>query len=270
MCVAECASDEVRVDGGCTLDLREWTAPVLLSTVNVPNQDENSPSISADGLELVYTSTRITERPAVYVATRVSVGSGFGLGVVALEKTGDSLQHPELSPDRLELFGFRSLGVLYRSTRSDPDAPWEQPADIFGGANNFSPSISGDGLTLYFRDGGEVISKIERTSIGAPFGPIEVVEVPTLATLNLQHIDISGDELQLLISDLDTQKFEGDIYIARREAVDEPFGIPERIDSISDAGVWNDAGFNADATEIYLNNASSANLDRDLYVSFLR
>lgn len=271
VCLEECATNEIRVDGECTLDLREWTTPVRLVTVNSTNNDELSPSLSHDGLELVYVSDRITERWAVYVAMRASTGAAFGSGLVALEREGDALQEPELSPDGMELFGWRSLGILYRSTRTSRAGEWSPPVDVEGGSSVLSPSLSGDGLTLYFRAPSErTIYKMERTSVGAEFGPREIIDVPTLATLDVQDIDISSDELQLLISDFNTQTLLGEVYIARRESVTEQFGIPELIEPISNAGAWTGASFNADATEIYLNNAGEVGLDRDLYVSFLR
>ena len=150
-----------------------WGTPVNLgSTVNSSSADNNV-SISADGLELYFTS----DRPGgygsndIYVATRTTRESEWdepvNLGSTINSATND--QGSSISTDGLELYfgsynraggyGHLDIWVSKRTTRDEPwGVPVPFPPPLNSSYRDSHPDISDDGLALFFdseRPGGE-------------------------------------------------------------------------------------------------------------------
>jgi len=145
----------------------DWSAPVNLGpTVNSSN-DENFPSISADGLQLYFAEWRVA-RPGGYgstdlwVTTRPTVSDPWGepvnLGPTVNSSVYDGDQ--SISADGLSLYftstrpgglGGEDIWVTRRATVSDP---WAPPVNlgppINSSAHDALPNFSADGSTLYF------------------------------------------------------------------------------------------------------------------------
>ncbi|MCP4263789.1 MAG: hypothetical protein GY774_40715 [Planctomycetes bacterium] len=140
----------------------DWGASTNLGApINTPDW-QNSPCISADGLELYFNDW------GLWVVTRATVSDPWG------EAENDSLINintsnvnsaPCLSSDGLSVFLFSwDEKDLYVSTRPTRDDLWSEPVNLgptVNGVNstwvNRDPSISADGLSLIFtsdRDGG--------------------------------------------------------------------------------------------------------------------
>jgi hypothetical protein len=139
----------------------EWTEPENLGEpVNSAEPDRN-PSLTADGLRLVFRSFRDGES-RLFEARRQSVGEPFR-DVRRIEELGGAdgrINAPFLSADGLSLLfsrhpsgegGNHHLWVSRRSTR---DAPWETPTGLGAGVNSDydegNPALSPDGSVLYF------------------------------------------------------------------------------------------------------------------------
>lgn len=197
-----------------------WGIPVNLGpTVNSP-AGELAPSISTDGLSLYFSSDRSGGYGVqdIWVTTRETKSAPWG-EPVNLGPTVNSVarEHaPSISTDGLELYfsglwefpessrpggsGGSDIWVTTRKTKRDP---WGTPVNLGPAVNSTtydeSPSISGDGLSLYFyshRSGGSGESDIwvtKRKSTSDPWGtPVNLG--PTVNSVSMEgNPDISRD-----------------------------------------------------------------------------
>jgi len=157
----------------------DWGAPTNLGApINTPDW-QNTPCISADGLELYFNDWGLR------VARRATVSDPWS------ESENDSLINinasgasgPSLSSDGLSVFlASRTDWNLYVSTRSTRDGLWSEPVILgptVNGVNSTSesycPAISADGLLLIFcswrsgGSGGEDLWMMRRSSIDGPW-----------------------------------------------------------------------------------------------------
>ena len=131
--------------------------------------DDWAPSISADGLELFFTAPGV--RPGgigmhdIWVTTRATPHEDWGepvnLGPVVNSSENDGA--PCISSDGLSLYfaSLRSHGIgecdLWVTTRATKKDDWSKPDNLGPIVNTncaeFGPSISPDGLTLFFDSG---------------------------------------------------------------------------------------------------------------------
>jgi Tol biopolymer transport system component len=147
-----------------------WGAPENLGPIVNSTSWDMGPSITADGLELFFCSTRAGGfgGPDLYVTTRATVSDPWGppvnLGPTVNTSYGNSLYGewtPSISQDGLALFfasarppGSASnldIWLTIHATRQDA---WEPPIHLGSLINNSghdsSPCISADGRMLYF------------------------------------------------------------------------------------------------------------------------
>ena len=223
----------------------------LGDTVNSPANDFG-PCISADGLELYFSSTR-------------SGGSGiYDLWVVTRETTDDDWSMPvnlgstvnssavdvgpNISADGLSLYfsSTRDGGYggedIYVATRTTTEGPWGEPVNlgsIVNGPNaDAEPSISGDGLSLYFhsmRDDGYGITDIYVTTKANKDDEWET-PVNLGSTINSSDWDwapeVQTDGLSLIFgSDRPGGFGDYDIYVSTRPTKDNPWGEPFNLGS---------------------------------------
>ena len=138
-----------------------WGEPVNLSSINSPRRDID-PSISADGLILVFSSTRSPGSGAsdLWMSTRATTEEPWNdpvnLGPQVNCSVGD--HRPSLSADGLVLFfgsprfsagGNCDIFVTTRRTTAEPFGP-AVALEINTVYDEDWPSISSDGRTLYF------------------------------------------------------------------------------------------------------------------------
>ncbi|MBA7683788.1 hypothetical protein ES703_92173 [subsurface metagenome] len=142
-----------------------WSTPVNLGFNSSP--DDWAPNISADGLELFFTCSGARGGYGsydLYVATREIINDPWGepvnLGPTVNSSAGDA--GSSISPDGRMLFftsdrpGGSGSGDLWVTTRATVSDPWGEPVNlgpvVNSSAGEGSPSISADGLMLYFDD----------------------------------------------------------------------------------------------------------------------
>jgi len=160
--------------------------------------DDYSPCISADGLSLYFASNRFGGYGSydLWVCKRETIDSQWGeaenLGQLINSSEEDSC--PAVSADGLELYfaSFRSDGIggadIWVARRSATNEPWGLPENledpVNSNADEVTPSISADGLELYFTivesgiDGGETQRNFyvtKRQSSDAPWESFEKV-----------------------------------------------------------------------------------------------
>jgi len=247
---------------------------------------EYDPSISADGLELYFQSTRVGgygDRD-IYVATRATTSDEWSqavnLGPVI--NTADRDAGPEISSDGLSLYfnsnrpgGYGNYD-LYVTTRKSVGEPWAEPVNLGSVVNSWaddiSPSISADGLSLFFSDGdalgtvaradsygGADIWVARRQSMSEPWG----IPVSIDADINMSFIagapEISADGLTLLFSGYLPNGGTNDLWMVVRDNMDAPWSSPVNLGPVVNSDV--DADLNpslsADGRTLYFSSFRS-------------
>jgi len=205
-------------------------APIALAGVNT-TMTEAIPSISGDGLMLVFVSDRVSnEGFHLYVSTRTSRAGEFGapskLINVSSATATDSDNHPFLSMDGQELW-FTSnrvdgLGALdiYRATWNGSSfSDVVAMLALSSSTDDFLPVLSADGLTVYLASnrpdgkGGFDIWMAHRSTTRDGFpAPRLVPELNTEADDRIGWI--SPDNCRIYLSS--SRAGTADIYVANR------------------------------------------------------
>ncbi len=139
----------------------DWSTPINLGSVVNGSAQDNSPSISADGLSLYFSSNRGGYGGVdLFVATRETIADDWGvpsnLGSVVNSSDGDYMSH--ISADGLSLYfsserpGGLGLRDLWMTTRATTNDEWSEPVNLGPTVNSSSNErrmwISSDGLML--------------------------------------------------------------------------------------------------------------------------
>ncbi len=204
--------------------------------VNSASSD-GSPEISPDGLTLYFDSGRPGGQGDwdMWMTTRTPGGDwGTPVPLPAPVNGPYADSGPSLSADGLSLyFGSNRPGYgsydLRVSTRKSKDAPWEPPVNlgpvVNGSYYDNHPSISADGLSLYFdsaRPGGlgYDIWVTKRATLNGPWGtPVNLGWAINDITIELSP-GIFSDNLVLLF---DSRFLDRDIWMARRPTPEDPW-----------------------------------------------
>ena len=162
-----------------------WGFPASLGNTVNSSDDDDSPSISVDGLELYFMSKRSGGygKRDLWVTKRATTDDPWdtpeNLGSIVNSSLRES--YPCISANGLELyFGSDQSGdwKVWVTKRTTKDEPWGTPVSLSSVINTVSeayPSISADGLTLFFgssRSGGYGSGDIwmtRRATIDAPW-----------------------------------------------------------------------------------------------------
>ena len=223
-----------------------WTSPARMgSTVN-SSYSEAGPFVTGDGRILLFTSNRPGGRGEwdLWMSERVSMSAPWGrpinLGNVVNSPWNEG--DPCLSRDGLTLLfhshnrpGGLGSSDIWMSTRPDRDSAWRKPVNLGRPLNTKaaeqSPSLSADGLTLYFTSGRENgfgqsdIWKSERENLDSNWS--EPVNLGlALNTPDTQgYPEISSDGLTLLFAGHQNGLNSPHVlWMATRPSLDQPFG----------------------------------------------
>ncbi|MFB0556117.1 MAG: M56 family metallopeptidase [Phycisphaerae bacterium] len=224
--------------------------PVHLGPTVNSSAEEYDPSISADELELYFNSYRPDGlgQADLWVTTRKTKadpwGSPVNLGPTINSPAGDKT--PAISADGLSLYfsSARSGGYggqdLLVTTRKTKSAAWGEPVNlgptVNSPAHEQAPSISTDGLTLYFivwpDESPEGWDKADiwfttRKTKDAPWG----TPVNLGPTVNSSSFDgspfISADGLSLYF---DSERgASSSIWVTKRKSTSDPWGAPVKL-----------------------------------------
>ena len=218
-------------------DFRFGEPTNLGPTVN-SSADDAAPSISADSLSLFFVSRRPggSGSADLWVTTRASTedawGSPVNLGSMVNSSVRDGA--PDISSDGCSLYfnSYNGQGNMdmWVTTRVSISETWSKRINL-GSTINIShwdagPSISADGLSLYFDSerpgavGGQDIWVTFRTTIDDPWGePVSLGPIVN-SSLDDWNPSISADELALFfVSDWD-------LWMATRPTKEEAWGSP--------------------------------------------
>jgi Tol biopolymer transport system component len=239
-------------------------------TVNSSFDDDTS-DISADGLELYFTSARpggeggydiwVTKRPT----TADDWGTPVNLGPTV--NSSSSENSPSISTDGLTLYfgdwpshrpgGYGSVDI-WVTTRPTTADDWGTPVNlgttVNSSASEGSPDISGDGLELYFtsnRPGGygslDIWVTTRATTEDGWGTPVNLG--PTVNSSGLDHCSgISDDELTLFFA------YDNiwDIFVTRRTTIEDDWGKPVNLGpTVNSSSSDDDANISADGSTLF-------------------
>ena len=143
------------------------------------------PSLSSDGLSIVFTSDRVAALNDLYVATRSGPGMAFA-NITPLLVVGDPSSQrntASLTNDGLGLYYTSGLDLAYatRATTTDDFTFVRLLAEVNAPQSDGTPSVTADGLELFFesyRTGGAALFRSIRSSTAEMFGPpVELTEL---------------------------------------------------------------------------------------------
>ena len=224
---------------------------------------EFGPSISADDLSLYFTSRRPggSGGTDLWMTTRKTKADPWGtpmnLGPTVNSSTIDG--GPSISADGLSLYfssdrpgghGAKDLWVTTRKTTSDP---WGEPVNLGPKVNSsaceHAPSISADGLSLYFSEqrgpfrpgglgNGDIWVTTRKTKDEPWCTPVNLG--PTVNGTTKEGVpSISADGLTLyLISSRYGGSGNNDLWVTTRQTTSDPWGAPANLGTTINSPRW--------------------------------
>ena len=246
--VEESASQETAVHESKLPDEWCFSQPVNLGPSVNSSANDASPTLSADGLSLLFTSTRMvgqSDRPDLWMCVRKSIEDPFGKAINL--SFGVNSPHsdsaPTLSTDGLALlfssdrWGGEGGDDLWMCTRNATSESFGEPVNLGSDVNSpwsdERPFLSADGLTLLFSsdrpDGKQNwdLWMCVRNATSEPFGePVSLG--PVVNTDNMERCPaLSADGLVLLFEgDRPGGHGNSDLWMCTRESTDDSFGKP--------------------------------------------
>lgn len=206
-----------------------FETPSLLATVNSVNSDV-WPTMSPDGLLLVFDSNRGTGIFHMHVSRRGSVADPFGTAMAA-PALMDGETHPMLANGRALYFssatrpGGQGMRDIFRA-EIDSTGATSMPTVVLGGVNTpdeeVTPALTEDELRIYFRrtvDGEPDIYTASRSTALDGFGP--ATKVPGLSEPGVNEVPnwASADGCALYFhSNAEGGEGGEDVYVALRGA----------------------------------------------------
>ncbi|MDP7018960.1 MAG: protein kinase [Pirellulaceae bacterium] len=229
--------------------------PVNLGApVNTESSDMH-PTLSGDGLLIVFGSHRMEFPHALWTSTRENIDQAWS-DPVRLDLTANG--STDVSADGLTLIisttrpGGVGEGDLWISTRQSRDEPFGSPenlgAIVNSSENESGPCLPSDGLTLLFASdrpggfGGSDIWMSTRPSIDESWS--EAVNLgPVINGVESEGSpDVSADGLALVFeSRREVSHGVGDLWMSTRTSIDEPWGEPVNLGAEVNTPTW-DAG----------------------------
>jgi hypothetical protein len=212
-----------------------------------------SAALSGDELLVFYAFLGEGDTIDIYDAGRETLDQSFGGARLVEELVDPDFESEiELSGSTDEIFFVRANAFdIWRAGRVSPGGAFAA-ADTTGLLGR-SPSLSGDGLHLYYIDRDlPQIMRADRAAPGEAFGEPTVVGDQGV----YRWIDVSSDELTLLMSGGVGTPDESRVAIASRASLEEPFGEPVSAGAAFVPSAtfpdYEEASWNADGSEVLI------------------
>ncbi len=256
--------------------------PTIVPNVNSSSEELNA-SISADGLSLYFISSRAGGFGGrdIWVSTRATTDDDWGepvnLGPTINTSAGE--WGVSISSDGLSLYfdtsqnGSTAVNDLWVATRATTDDDWGNPVSLGPTVNSsgddYTPSISADGLSLYFnsdRSGGVGAYDLwvtTRETIHDPWG----TPVNLGPTVNSSAFDvfpgISADGRMLFFAYFASDGSGGysrtDIWMTRRATANDDWGEPVNLGPIINSSAFEDyPSVSADGSTLFFRYSQTA------------
>jgi hypothetical protein len=232
-----------------------FSTPVNLTAINSTDTDWG-PGLSADGLELLFSSDRDGSNYEIWRATRAAADQPFVLDRKLDELTLAGWQGgPTLSADGLTLFYRSGAQQLWTASRPDLTSDFAGPIAVTtGGFDSQSvtgPDLSNNGLRLYFSntDPNEDVLVASRPNPQSDFASI--VPVAGLGTPAKESFPtVSTDELEVFLEWAPTPGGLEQIRRATRATMSDPFSPAQPIPEINTAHAESDPELSVDGTTL--------------------
>jgi hypothetical protein len=220
-----------------------------------------------DGLTIDFYRASTGSQAGFYTSVRANTNQPFGqpTRIEGLRRDGGE---PEISSTRREIFysyGTEGGYIIETASRSSPTGVFGPavPTGIIGR----SPSLSRDGLALYFTTSNGRVQVVRRAAIGGPWtAPMTVLDTggPYFS------VDISPNELRLLLT---MNPFLGrpmPIVVSERTGLDEEFELPAPVNEeiLVPGGTFYDyAKWDASQRQMVVTLANPEDANIDMYYS---
>ncbi|MCJ7729818.1 MAG: hypothetical protein MUO27_08090, partial [Sedimentisphaerales bacterium] len=189
-----------------TMPVGPFTEVKEISTLSYPGGGVEYPWVSPDNLQMYYRYKQPTTKYRLAVTKRTSVNDPWhtGTDIAELNALGD-VYNPSLSANELtivfvgDLTGGQGGLDIWVASRPNANASFSNVtnlAEINSSAADVHPSISPDGLTLYFasnRNGTYQLFRATRQSLDAPFGNLEQLSFFDCPDCSLYYPFLSSD-----------------------------------------------------------------------------
>ena len=251
--------------------------------VNSPYQ-EAAPTVSSDGLSLFFVSDQAGGQGSgdIWVTTRAIVSDVWTSPV----NLGEPVNSPfndggmSISPDGLSLYfasnrpGGSGSQDIWVSTRASKDDPWDVPESLGAIVNaasfDWRPSISSDGLSLFFDSdraggsGGSDIWVARRETPDHDWRAPENLGPVVNSSSGDGAVSISADGLALFfISDRPGGYGQADIWVTWRSTKDDPWGKPINLGPTVNTPFREGApSISTDRSELYFDKCTGPQWDR--------
>jgi len=256
--------------------------PAEVPNVNTSSEDFNA-SISSDGLSLYFISSRsggIGGRD-IWVTTRETTDEDWGEPV----NLGPTINTPagewgvSISYDGLSLYfdtsqnGSVAVNDLWVATRATTDDDWGNPVSLGPTVNSsgddYTPSISADGLSLYFnsdRSGGVGAYDLwvtTRETIHDPWGTPVNLGPPVNSSAFDVFPGISADGRMLFFAYFASDGAGGysptDLWMTRRATTNDDWGEPVNLGPIINGSAFEDhPNVSADGSTLFFRYSQTA------------
>lgn len=219
----------------------EWSEPANLGAGVNSDELEDHPTVTADGLTLVFVKHPVGQSAQLWQSTREDIAQPFGAAAKLFEETNSYNDYcPFLSHDGLMLWfhstrpiapdrGDQNLWVTRRRSLSEPfETPQSLGPEINTTMNEGNAFVTADGLTLLFTRGfPEQIFQATRGSESDDFSNAHALDAGFPGTWN-GFPRLSADGRVLVFGAKLGEQF---IWLTTRDSIDAKFGRPTLLDA---------------------------------------
>ncbi|MCX7417930.1 MAG: hypothetical protein NT013_00120 [Planctomycetia bacterium] len=256
----------------------EWSEPVNFGAGVNTEQWNDHPTVTADGLTLVFVKEPDGQTSQLCLSTREDVAQPFGAAVRLFEDASSYNDYcPFLSHDGLTLWFHSTRPIapnrndqnVWVTRRRSPAEPFEKPQPLGPEINTTEIEgnvfVSADGLTLLFTRGKpEQIFQATRRSESDDFANAHALDVGFAGGWN-GFPRLSADGRVLLFA---ANRGEQHIWVATRDSVGAKFGAPTELDETVNVGEVSGPFLSADEKTLYFSSTRSGGFGhRDLWSS---
>ena len=257
--------DEVGVDCGgsvCAPCPCSYGTPEPLGDPNYAGNSLHSPTLSPDGLTLLFGLRVRGGTEIIAFSTRAAEDQPFGLGNFLPGAVNASIGGtPRLASDDLTLYfsSERASGLggrdLYRAQRATPDSDLDSVtnlAEVNSSAADQLPWVGAQQLSMYFssdRSGNLDLYRSVRASASDPWGAPEPLRELNSADAE-NGATLTSDEREIIFVSTRRGGF-GDFFRAVRAPGERAFRAPEYLDALSTTAEEADPALSPDGTQLY-------------------